>query len=159
MLPRLYVCVRVKDHHKKSLYIHRMNLGTTNNSSNPTLQHYLTSNNHILANDQLGGVMKNVHVQIVKQEQQAQQRYIINRQYIQNPMLVQQPQVIQEQTYWLIVEIESNNEINSYAYVESKDVIGNPSLETLTTGKLVIVNTNNKQRRATVVMASSRLFN
>lgn len=104
--------------------------------------------------------MKNVHVQIVKQEQQAQQRYIINRQYIQNPLLIQQPQVIQEQTYWLIVEIESNNEINSYAYVESKDVVvGNPSLETLTTGKLVIVNTNNKQRRATVVMASSRLFN
>lgn len=162
------VCVLVKDHHKNPStfsyshshinFIHRMNLGTANNSSN---LHYLNSNNHISPNDpqSVNGNMKNVHVQIVKQEQQAQQRYIINRQYIQNPLLIQQPQVIQEQTYWLIVEIESNNEINSYAYVESKDVVGNPSLETLTTGKLVIVNTNSKQRRATVVMASSRLFN
>lgn len=125
-----------------------MNLGT----ANPTLQHYLT-NNHIPANlDQQNG-LTNVHVQIVKQEQ-AQQRYIINRQY--TPILIQQAQSIQEQNYWCIVEIESNNETNSYAFVEAKDVIGNPPLETLTTGKLVIINSNNKQRRATVVMASSK---
>lgn len=127
------------------------------NASNPTLQHYL-SNNHISnGND---GNMKNVHVQIVKQEQQAQ-RFIINRQFIQaqqQPQHIQIQQVVAEQIYWLIVEIESNNEINSYAFVESKDVVGNPPLETLTTGKLVIVNINNKQRRATVVMASSKKF-
>jgi hypothetical protein len=58
--------------------------------------------------------------------------------------------------YWLLVEIESNNELNSYALVESKDVVGQPVLESLNTGKLVIVNISGKQRRATVVMASSK---
>jgi hypothetical protein len=97
-------------------------------------------------------------VQIVKQEQQAQ-RFIINRQFLQvqqQPQHIQIQQVVPDPIYWLIVEIESNNEINSYAFVESKDVVGNPPLESLTTGKLVIVNINNKQRRATVVMASSK---
>lgn len=126
-----------------------MNLGAAN--SNPTLQHYLT-NNHITNDPQNG--MKNVHVQIVKQEQQAQQRYIINRQYIQNP--IQQPKVIPELPYWLIVEMEPNSEINSYAFVESKDVIGNPPLASLSTGKLLIININNKQRQASVVMAGSK---
>lgn len=115
-----------------------------------TLQHYLV-NNHIPANAEQPH--QNVHVQLVKQEQ-AQQRYIINRQYLQthNP----QVQVVQQElpVYWLLVEIESNNELNSYALVESKDVVGQPPLETLNTGKLVIVNISGKQRRATVVMAS-----
>lgn len=99
---------------------------------------------------------QNVHVQIVKQEQ-AQQRFIINRQYIQQAQVqaLQQPQLQEPQVYWLLVEIESNNELNSYALVESKDVVGQPMLETLNTGKLVIVSINGKQRRATVVMASS----
>lgn len=125
--------------------------------ANPTLQHYLTNNHISNANDP--NSTKNVHVQIVKQEQQAQ-RFIINRQFIQQPqhIQIQQQQVMIEPVYWLIVEIESNNEINSYAFVESKDVVGMPPLETLTTGKLVIVNINNKQRRATVVMASSKLL-
>jgi formylmethanofuran dehydrogenase subunit E len=39
--------------------------------------------------------------------------------------------------------------------VESKDVVGQPLLETLNTGKLVVVVINGKQKRATVVMASS----
>lgn len=121
-----------------------------------TLQHYLV-NNHITATNDQQPHTANVHVQIVKQEQ-AQQRYIINRQYgqqIQNT----QTQIIQQQPdlqiYWLLVEIESNNELNSYALVESKDVVGQPLLETLNTGKLVIISINGKQRRATVVMASS----
>lgn len=126
-------------------------------TTNPTLQHYL-SNNHISSGSDS---TKNVHVQLVKQEQPAQ-RFIINRQYIQQPPpQQQQPQHIQIQQilpepYWLIVEIESNNEINSYAFVESKDVVGNPTLDSLTTGKLVIVNIGGKQRRATVVMASCK---
>jgi hypothetical protein len=116
-----------------------------------TLQHYLV-NNH--TSDQSN---QNVHVQIVKQEQ-AQQRYIINRQYIQqqNPQIVQQQPMQETQLYWLLVEIESNNELNSYALVEAKDVVGQPMLDTLNTGKLVIVNISGKQRRATVVMASSK---
>ena len=120
-------------------------------STNPTLQHYLV-NNH-LVNNSVDHNMKNVHVQIVKREQPGE-RYVLNRQFVQNIQLQQQqePQII----YWAIVEIESNNEINSYALVESKDVIGNPKLESLTTGKLVIVNINGKQRRATIVMASSK---
>lgn len=130
--------------------------GQATAAANPTLQHYL-SNNHISSGTEAN--MKNVHVQIVKQEQQAQ-RFIINRQFIQNQqpqqhVQIQPAQVIVEPVFWLIVEIESNNEINSYAFVESKDVVGNPPLDTLTTGKLVIVNINNKNRRATVVMASS----
>jgi hypothetical protein len=120
-----------------------------------TLQHYLVNNQITATNDQPHTA--NVHVQIVKQEQ-AQQRFIINRhqysQQIQNApaqILIQsEPQV-----YWLLVEIESNNELNSYALVESKDVVGQPLLETLNTGKLVVVVINGKQKRATVVMASS----
>jgi hypothetical protein len=129
--------------------------GTSSNTLQ-TLQHYLV-NNHIPATtDQ---PHQNVHVQLVKQEQ-AQQRYMINRQYVQahNP---QQIQIVQQesQVYWLLVEVESNNELNSYALVESKDVVGQPLLETLNTGKLVIVNISGKQRRATVVMASSEQKN
>jgi hypothetical protein len=111
-------------------------------------------NNH-LVNNGTDHNMKNVHVQIMKRDQPGE-RYVINRQYVQNIQL--QPQPEPQIIYWSIVEIESNNEINSYALVESKDVIGNPKLETLTTGKLVIVNINGKQRRATVVMASSEYF-
>jgi hypothetical protein len=125
--------------------------GATGNTLQ-TLQHYLV-NNHIPAtSDQ---PHQNVHVQLVKQEQ-AQHRFIINRQYVQphNPQPVQIAQQ-ETQVYWLLVEIESNNELNSYALVESKDVVGHPLLETLNTGKLVIVNVSGKQRRATVVMASS----
>lgn len=120
-----------------------------------TLQHYLVNNHITSTNDQPHTA--NVHVQIVKQEQ-AQQRFIINRQYgqqIQNTQVVQQQSELQ--IYWLLVEIESNNELNSYALVESKDVVGQPLLETLNTGKLVIINISGKQRRATVVMASSEL--
>lgn len=127
---------------------HIMNGSTTN----PTLQHYLV-NNH-LVNNTTDHNMKNVHVQIVKRDQPGE-RYVINRQYVQNIQMQPQQQPEPQIIYWAIVEIESNNEINSYALVESKDVIGNPKLETLTTGKLVIVNINGKQRRATIVMASS----
>lgn len=122
-----------------------------NGSTNPTLQHYLV-NNHIV-NGSTDHSMKNVQVQILKQEQSGQ-RFILNRQYVQNTQIQEQPQIV----YWAIVEIESNNEINSYVLVESKDVIGCPKLETLTTGKLVIVNVSGKQRRATIVMASSELI-
>lgn len=120
-------------------------------TTNPTLTHYLT--NHIT-----NGNEKNVHVQIVKQEQQPSQRYIINRQYVPNSNQTQVREAPSNKFYWLIVEIESNNELNSYALVESKDVLGHPQLETLTTGKLVTVNISNKERRATVVMASSNFF-
>lgn len=120
-----------------------------------TLQHYLV-NNHIQPNiqDQLQP-SANVHVQIVKQEQ-AQQRFIINRQYHQQAQNTK-VQIVQQEAhvYWLIVEVESNNELNNYELVESKDVVGQPSLETLNTGKLVVVILNGKQRRAEVVMASS----
>ena len=125
--------------------------GNGTNGTMQTLQHYLV-NNHIPTNQP----HQNVHVQIVKQEQQ-QQRFIINRQYLQQTQNNSQQQ--QElQVYWLLVEIESNNELNSYALVESKDVVGLPLLESLNTGKLVIVNINGKQRRATVVMASSEFL-
>jgi hypothetical protein len=124
-----------------------------------TLQHYLVNNQIVGAGDQQQQQQHtaNVHVQLVKQEQ-AQQRYIINRhqysQQIQNnpaQIVIQQEQ----QIYWLLVEIESNNELNSYALVEARDVVGQPLLETLNTGKLVVVTINGKQKRATVVMASS----
>lgn len=123
-------------------------IASNGSSTNPTLQHYLV-NNH-MSN---GSESKNVHVQIVKQEQA--QRYVLNRQFVPNQQQIHDQTQFQK-IYWLIVEIESNNELNSYALVESKDVIGIPQLETLTTGKLVIVNLNNKQKRATVVMASSK---
>lgn len=127
----------------------------TNASTLQTLQHYLV-NGHIPASTE----QSHQNVLVVKQEQ-AQQRFIINRQYIQhaqqNPQISVQQQQIEPHIYWLLVEIESNNELNSYALIESKDVVGQPMLETLNTGKLVIVNINGKQRRATVVMASSKL--
>lgn len=129
-----------------------------NGAAGQTLQHYLV-NNHI-PNASSDHQNQNVHVQIVKQEQ-AQQRFIINRQYLQqNQNQNQTVQVIQHQElhiYWLIVDIESNSELNTYALVESKDVVGQLPLEALGTGKLVIVNINGKQRRATVVMASGKV--
>lgn len=129
----------------------------SNGNTLQTLQHYLVNNHLPNTADQ---PHQNVHVQIVKQEQ-AQQRFIINRQYIQQGQNVHVQAIHQHQpqldpmVYWLLVEVESNNELNSYALVESKDVVGQPVLETLNTGKLVIVNISGKQRRATVVMASS----
>lgn len=126
-----------------------------NGPTGTTLQHYLV-NNHIPNTSDHAN--QNVHVQIVKQEQ-AQQRFILNRQYLQQNQN-QTIQVVHQQElriYWLIVDIESNSELNTYVLVESKDVIGQPPLESLGTGKLVIVNINGKQRRATVVMASGKL--
>lgn len=121
-----------------------------------TLQHYLV-NNHIQQNVPELQPGANVHVQIVKQEQ-AQQRFIINRQYIQQAQSPQ-VQIVQQEAhmYWLIVEIESDDGLNSYALVESKDVVGQPSLEPPNTGKLVIVNLNGKHTRTNVVMTSSKI--
>lgn len=129
-----------------------------------TIQHYLVNNS---IHSQSNLPQQNVHVQIVKQDPP---RYLIqNRQYMQqsNPNAAGQNQLIpiqqqqppqqqQESPYWLLVEIESNSELNSYALVESKDVIQNPQLDSLTTGTLVLINLNGKQQRATVVMASSK---
>lgn len=117
---------------------------------------------------------QNVHVQVVKNEPQP--RFVISRQYMipqgsntnqitfqqqqqqtQQSQPQQQQQIQQELSsiYWLLVEVESNSELNSYALVESKDVSGSPPLESLNTGKLVVINLNGKLQRATVVMASS----
>lgn len=130
---------------------------TSGNNLQHTLQHYLVSN-QLQKNtpDQLQAGA-NVHVQLVKQEQ-AQQRFIINRQYIQQAQN-SQVQLIQQEArvYWLIVDIEPSNELNFYVLVESKDVVGQPSLELLNTGKIVIVKLNGEQCRAEVVMASSKL--
>lgn len=128
-----------------------------NGTTLQTLQHYLVNNGLPTSQDPL---TQNVHVRLVKQEQ-AQQSFIINRQYIQQTPNVQVQAIPQHtpEVYWLLVEIESNNGLNSYALVESKDVVGQPLLESLNTGKLVIVNIHLKQTRATVVMASGRLKN
>lgn len=126
-----------------------------NGNTLQTLQHYLVNNNLPSTSSDLHN--QNVHVRIVKQEQ-AQQSYIINRQYIQQTPNVQVQAIPQHlpEIYWLLVEIESNNGLNSYALVESKDVVGQPMLESLNTGKLVIVIITGKQTRATVVMASRK---
>jgi hypothetical protein len=137
-------------HHQQQILINGN--GTTGLQ---TLQHYLVNNHIPNKSDQQSA---NVHVQIVKQEQ-AQQRFIINRQYGQQTQNIQ-AQIIQHQPeiqiYWLLVEIESNNGLNSYSLVESKDVHGCPLLETLSTGNMVTININGKTQRATVVMASGR---
>lgn len=130
--------------------------GTVPNGNNlQTLQHFLVNSN--LPSTSSDHHNQNVHVRIVKQEQ-AQQSYIINRQYIQQTPNVQVQAIPQHlpKIYWLLVEIESNNGLNTYALVESKDVVGQPMLESLSTGKLVLVNINGKQPRATVVMASRK---
>lgn len=130
--------------------------GSGPNGATLQLQHYLVNNHIPKALDQPN---PNVHVQIVKQEQ-AQQRFIIHRQYQQQVQNVQL-QALQQtpQAYWVLVEVESNNELNSYAMVESKDVEGQPMLENLTTGKLIIVTINGMKRRATVVITSSKSKN
>lgn len=139
---------------------HQQILINGNGTTAQTLQHYLMSNHIPNSSDHQN---QNVQVQIVKQEQAqqiSQQRFIINRQYLQQNQN-QTVQVLHQQElqiYWLIVDIESNNELNTYALVESKDVVGLPPLESLGTGKLVIVNINGKQRRATVVISSSIIF-
>lgn len=153
-----WILTSILSFHRMSHQQNIINGNSTSANNLQTLQHYLV-NNHIQQPDQLQmNTNSNVHVQIVKQEQ-AQQRFIINRQYIQQSQGPPQVKLVQIEAhaYWLIVEIESNNELNSYALVESKDVIGQPSLDSLNTGKLVIVSLNGKQSRATVVMASSKM--
>lgn len=141
--------------------------GTTSNNLQ-TIQHYLV-NGHIQSApiEQQQTPLQNVHVQILKQEQ-SQQRYILNHKYIQHSPVHQQQHQIQNQqqvqvqteqlhkVYWLLVEIESNNELNSYALVESKDVVGQPPFETMGTGKMVLVNINKQQCRANVIMSSCK---
>lgn len=137
------------------------------NGAHQVQHHYLVNNPILSPSPNLPH--QNVHVQVVKNE--VQPRYVISRQYmpqmanqitIQQQQQQQQPQPqqqIQQESsiYWLLVEVESNNELNSYALVESKDVSGSPPLESLNTGKLVVINLNGKHQRATVVMASSKL--
>lgn len=141
-----------------------------------TIQQYLVNNPiHTPASLQ----QHNVQVQYVQKDPQ---RYVIqNRQFVQQqnsqtsngPKQIiqvsaappqQQQQQIQYQengTYWLIVEVESNNELNSYAFVESKDVLGSPSLEALNTGTMVQINNGQVGKppiRASVVMASGEFW-
>jgi hypothetical protein len=59
---------------------------------------------------------------------------------------------------WLLVELDSSNEGNVYAVVEAKDVLGNLDLNNLHTGKVVTIIYNQKQRRASIVMASGEWF-
>lgn len=118
-----------------------------NSSNGNTLQHYLV-NNHVQSNPEHQNVI------VMKQEQSsAQRQYIIHNKLAQHTAQPALPTPV----YWLLVEIESDNDFNSYALVDSKDVIGQPPVESLNTGRLVIVAINGKQRRATVVMASSKL--
>jgi hypothetical protein len=130
------------------------------NGSNQVQHHYVVNNPIHSPLPNLPH--QNVHVQVVKNE--PQQRFVISRQYLpqMNQIIQQQPamQQIQQEfpMYWLLVEVESNNELNSYALVESKDVNGSPPLETLSTGKLVVINLNGKHQRATVVMASGEIL-
>lgn len=117
------------------------------------LQHYLVNNHMPNQHNQ------NVHVQSVKQEQQSQRINIINRlsqQGLVNGQIQIMRQVEAQPAFWLIVDIESNNELNTYALVESKDVDNQPQLDTLNTGKLVAVHINGKKYRASVVMASGK---
>lgn len=116
-----------------------------------SFQHYVVGNQMQKASEQIQG-NQNVHVQILKQEQ-SQQRYIINRQSFQQSqshLVKREPPV-----YWLLVEIDSNNGLNYYAMVESKDVVGQPPLEDLSTGKSIVVNLNGRKSQASVVMTSS----
>lgn len=120
-----------------------------NGSSGNTLQHYLV-NNHVNSNPDHQNVI------VMKQEQSSQRQYIINHKFVQHTL---QPALsVPSPLYWLLVEIESDNDTNSYALVDSKDVIGQPPVDSLNTGKLVIVAINGKHRRATVVIASSKSY-
>lgn len=128
--------------------------GNATNGNMQTLQHYLI-NNHLPTN--VEQPHQNVQVQIVKQEQ-AQHRFVINRQYlhqIQNP----QVQVQAAPVYWVLVEIESNNDLNSYVLVEAKDIDGQPQQKDLTTGKKLTVNIDGKPNVASVVLASGLILN
>lgn len=141
---------------------HQQVLLNSSGANASTLQYFV--NGHVAnAADQLMH-QQNVHVQLVKAENN-QQRFV---KYVQHPQSIPNPQVqiIQQhqhqeascEVYWLLVEIESSNELNSYALVDSKNVVSQPPLKTLSTGKLVIVNINGTQCRATVVMASGKKF-
>lgn len=111
-----------------------------------TLQHYLVSN----------PPSEHQNVIVMKQEQSNQRQYIINHKFAPHTVQPEASETI-PLLYWLLVEIESDNDCNSYALVDSKDVYGHPPLGSLNTGKLVVVTINGKQRRATVVMASREI--
>lgn len=125
-----------------------------NGAAMQTLQHYLVNNHMPNQHNQ------NVHVQSVKHEQQSQRINIINRlsqQGMVNGQIQIMRQVEAQPVFWLIVDIESKNELNTYALVESKDVDNQPQLDTLNTGKSVGVNINGEKYRASVVMASGKI--
>jgi hypothetical protein len=110
-----------------------------------------SNNQHCLSEEDHGG--KDSHLKISKHKEQ-QQFGVMGRH--SGPISNQSTlHYSLPQSFWLIVEIESDNELNSYALVESKDIVGLHSIDSLTTGKLIVVNIDDFQKKATVVMASS----
>lgn len=97
---------------------------------------------------------QNANLQVVRQPQLDQQtpQYIVNRQIVAN---VPKQEIIQQTRFWLLVELENNNEQNSYIMVESSEVIGNNNdISNLHTGKCIKITYNNRIRMATVVIVS-----
>lgn len=126
--------------------------GNTANANLQTVQQYLISNHLAQNGDQ---PLQNVQVQIVKQEQ-AQQRYLINRQYLshgQNPHIQVQ---IQEPPFWVLAEMESDNDLNSYVMIESKDIVGRPSLGDMSTGKMIQFEIDGNKHSASVVISAGK---
>lgn len=170
VLEKLKICLSIVLIEVLLFFRHRMSHqqlvinGTgPNGGTMHTLQHYRV-NTPVQLNT-------NVCVRSVKQEQ-AQQSFMINRQFVQqmpNVKVQTIPQHLQAVTqhlqavtqhmqdnYWLVVEIVSNNGLDSYAMVESKDVDQQPKFESLDTGKTIDAYINGKKTSVSVVLVSRK---
>lgn len=114
---------------------------------------YMNGNNQIQKPYQI--LSQTASVQVVRQPQLDLPQYIVNRQIVASVP----KQEIMQNKLWLLVELENNNEQNSYIMVESSEVVGNNNdSSNLHTGKGIKITYHNRIRMATVVIVSGEFF-
>lgn len=119
-----------------------------------SVQQFLISNN-LSQNGEMPH--QNVRVQVLKQDQ-AQQRYLINQQYLAQLQNQQLQVQVQEPPYYVLAEMESDNDLNSYVMVESKDIVGRPVLSEVTTAKSIQIDIDGNKHNASVIISSGKIF-
>lgn len=130
--------------------------GNTLNGNLQTVQQFLINSNLAQQNGEIPH--QPVQVQILKQEH-ANQRYLMNRQYINlQTQQLQAQQVQVEPPFYVLAEMESDNDLNSYVMVESKDIVGRPMLSEVSTAKPIQIDIDGHRHSASVIISSGKIF-
>lgn len=75
-------------------------------------------------------------------------------QQIQNFSPVEDVKTVTKKNVWMLVELESDEKVNLYAVIDSKDVIGQQDSSYFHTGKIVNINYKGNKKRASIVIVS-----